>query len=241
MLSQKISQAQKLTIAPRQLQGLKLLEKSIPDLRREILAEMASNPAIEDLDQTIEASFSDVEHENKSDSSQPDYPEDDYVPGTNLDEEASERRQAFFDNQVKEAPLQDHLLKQLPFSNIPQEHWHVAEHFISDLNDDGFYKGSIADMQMAYSMSEAELLEILRKITELDPRGCGARTARECLLPQISDVKPSAHKDIAYRIVNEFLSDAARLPGKTVAGELGVSGALRDVFKYDLPSSKGVL
>jgi RNA polymerase sigma-54 factor len=223
MISQKISQAQKLSIAPRQLQALKLLEKSIPDLRQEILAEMSSNPAIEDLDHTIEETFSDVEHETKDASSLPDYPEDDYVPGIAEDDAFSERRQALFDKQVKEETLQEHLLKQLPLSDIPPEQWPIVESLVSDLNDDGFYKGSIADMQMVYGLSAAEITEILRKMTELDPLGCGATTARECLLAQLSDVKASDHKDIACRIINDCLPDIVSSPQKDVADKLGVS------------------
>ena len=51
-LSQR--QTQTLTLAPQLRQGLRLLAMSLPDLRRELLAEMARNPAIDDVEPTLE-------------------------------------------------------------------------------------------------------------------------------------------------------------------------------------------
>ena len=100
-------QRQQQTISPRQLMQVKLLARSLPELRAEIIAEMAANPAIEDVDHPLETPLSAVEGRDGGD--EPDYPEEDYEPGISRDEEAAERRQAFFDSQVKEETLQEHL------------------------------------------------------------------------------------------------------------------------------------
>ena len=63
MLSQQISQRQTLSIAPRQLQALKLLAKSLPELRAELMGELMANPAIEGVEHPLETPLSDVVRE----------------------------------------------------------------------------------------------------------------------------------------------------------------------------------
>ena len=222
MLSQQISQKQTLSIAPRQLQALKLLARNLPELRAELVAEMYLNPAIEGVDHTLETPLSDVQREADGREAEPDYPEDDFTPGTNYDEEAAERRQAFFDNQVKTETLQEHLLAQLPLSDVPEKDWPLVEVLVADLNDDGFYKGSIADVQMAFGCSKEDVERLLGAIMEFDPPGCGARTARECLLAQIDSLDGSPRQEAVRKMVDSCLEDIAAGRNEKVAAELGL-------------------
>ena len=48
-------QSQTVTLAPQLRQGLKLLSLNLPDLRSELIAEMAKNPVIDDVKPTLEA------------------------------------------------------------------------------------------------------------------------------------------------------------------------------------------
>ena len=51
-LSQR--QSQTMTLAPQLRQGLKMLAMSLPELRSELIAEMAKNPVIDDVEPTLE-------------------------------------------------------------------------------------------------------------------------------------------------------------------------------------------
>lgn len=204
------SQKQTLTLGQQQLQGLKLLQMSLPELRTEVQREIESNPAVEDTDHPLEMPMTVVEAQKKAreGDGEKDFPEEDFEPHVRrYDEEAVERHQAFFDNQTKEESLQDHLLSQLPLSDIPKEDWGLAETLVCDINANGFYEGSLADVCMAYERSEEDVSAVLRAIMEFDPVGCGARTAKECLLAQIDVVPPELRKDVAYLI--EHLEDVA--------------------------------
>ena len=128
-------QRQSQTISPRQLMQVKMLARSLPELRAAIIAEMAANPAIEDFDHPLETPLSEVQRRCEE-GAEPDYPEDDFEPGRNYDEEAAERRQAFFDNQVKEETLQEHLVAQLSLSDIPEGDWAMAEVLIDEVDRD---------------------------------------------------------------------------------------------------------
>lgn len=207
----KQQQRQKLALGTRQLQGLGLLVKSLPELRAELANEISANPVLEDLDHPLETPLSAVEqsHAEREDDAMPDYPEDDFVPTVNRDEDAAERRQAFFDNQVKSETLQEHLLAQLPLSDIPQADWPLVEVLVGDLDDNGFYKGSIPDACMAFARSEADVRKLLRQVCELDPPGCGATTAKECLLAQIDALAESPYQDAVRQMLESHLEEIA--------------------------------
>ena len=222
MLSQQISQKQTLSIAPKQLQALKLLAKNLPELRAELMEELVSNPAIEGVEHTLETPLSEVEREAGEREAEPDYPDDDFTPGANYDEEAAERRQAFFDNQVKAETLQEHLLAQLPLSDVPERDWPLVEVLVADLNDDGFYKGSVVDVQMAFGCTKDDVDRLLGAIMEFDPPGCGARTARECLLAQIDSLDGSPRQETVRKMVDSCLEDIAAGRGGKVAAQLGL-------------------
>ncbi len=223
MLELAQRQKQVLALAPRQMQGLKLLAKSLPELREEIVAEMARNPAIEDVERPLETSLSEVERQQGVEA--PDYPEDDFTPGQNYDEEAAERRQSFFDNQVKTETLQEHLLSQLPVSDIPRENWPLAEVLIGDLDEKGYYKGSLPDAEMAFGRTEAQVLAVLAKLRELDPPGCGARDARECLLAQIDTLDDSPYEEDVRKMIDRHLEDIAAGRLELVEKDLGLTHA----------------
>ncbi len=208
-----LSQSRRLaqTVSPRQIIQARLLAHSLPTLRAEILAEMAANPAIEDIGHPIETPLSEVERNDRAEkeAARPDYPEDDFEPGIDQDGEAAERRQAFFDAQVKEETLQEHLIAQFPLSDIPQSDWTVAETLVGDLDDKGYYKGSIPDVAMAFERTQAQILSILELIRDLDPPGCGARDTRECLLSQVGDISDASIRNTVRSIIDTHLEDVA--------------------------------
>ena len=218
--SQRLKQT--LAVTPQQMQGLRLLAKSLPELRAEIMAEMARNPAIEDVDHPLETQMSEVERRDGAESPEPDYPEDDFTPGLNRDEDAAERRQAFFDRQVAEETLQSHLMAQIPTSGVPEPDWPLAEVLVGDLDDNGYYRGSIPDVAMTFGKSEGEIVAVLARIRELDPPGCGARDIRECLLSQVDDVADPAERALVRRIVDSHLGELADGRDEEIRRSLGV-------------------
>ena len=208
-MTMSAAQQQKLAISGRQMQGLKLLAMSLPELRAEIAAEMSANPAIEDMDHPLETPLSEVEAklDREREQDEPDFPEDGYEPTVGHDEEAAERRQAFFDNLVKEETLQGHLVEQLPLSDIDPADFPMAEVLIGDLDEKGYYKGSLADVAMAFGKSEDEVIAVLAKIRDLDPPGCGARTVEECLISQLESIADPAVREDVRKIVSGHLAD----------------------------------
>ena len=189
-LSQR--QSQTMTLAPQLRQGLKMLAMSLPELRSELIAEMAKNPVIDDVEPTLEkTTFSEKEREGDAAEQVSDYPDEDFDARDTAqpDAEALERRQKFFDSQVKEESLEQHLLAQLPLSDIDRKDHPLAEMLIGELNADGRVDGSIPDIVMVTGESEEKVRAVLAKIREFDPPGCGATTIAECLAAQLDSIE----------------------------------------------------
>jgi len=194
------NQGQRMTqgLAPQMRQGLKLLAMSLPELRQELMREMSVNPVIDNVESTLEKTTVSERERELADSERPgDYPDDDsdyrdvaYMEGlgrgrNGSDPEAMERRERFFENQTKDDSLEEHLLKQLPVSDLDPKDLPLAEILIGYLNEDGYFVGSLPDIQMISGESEAKIRSILLQIGELDPPGCGALTLADCLRPQL--------------------------------------------------------
>ena len=231
------SQTQKQTLAPQMRQGLKMLAMSLPELRSELLAEMAKNPVIDDVEPTLEKeTISAKESERADEERVSDYPEDDnardaaYLDGFNrgssgTDPEAIERRQKFFDNQVREETLEEHLLSQLGSSDIDEKDLPRAEMLIGELNDDGRFDGSLPDIVMVTGETEAKIRAVLAKIREFDPPGCGATTIAECLAAQLDKIEDASLRGRVRTLLGR-LEDGA-------AGKAGDAEALKALRTLD--------
>ena len=231
-LSSVQKQTQTQTLAPQMRQGIELLTMNLPELRLRLDKELSENPCIEDVEQTLvtdTVSEKLQEAEEHPDNEADGYPEDDYEPEYGVasaitgDEDANERRQRFFDNQTKEETLEEHLLGQLELAEVPEEDMPVAEMIIGELDDNGLFAGSIPDLMMVTGESEAKILSVIARITQLDPPGCGARNAKECLLAQLDKLDGSPFKDEVRELIENHLEDVANGRIAAVERAMGIS------------------
>ena len=132
MLSFQQGQKQTQQLAPAVRQSIRMLAMNLPDLRQEIVREIARNPLIEDVDHALERPLDDAVSQNdmRENEAVSAMPEDEAVPSVNPSEDDLERRQRFFDNQVDEETLQDHLERQIPVSDISPADYALAETLI---------------------------------------------------------------------------------------------------------------
>ena len=225
-------QTQTVTLAPQLRQGVELLAMNLPELRQRLYDEMSRNPCIEDIEPTIEtATVSEKVNESAriDDAESGDYPEEDYEPafGTAAalthDEEAEERRQRFFDRQTKDETLEEHLLSQLNMSDLEEGDIALAEILIGELDADGRFVGSIPDLMMVTGEREEKIVSVLRQIMQLDPPGCGARTAQECLLAQLDKLAGSPYKAEVRELIERHFVDMAEGRLAAIERDLGIS------------------
>jgi len=224
------SQSQTLTLAPQLRQGLHLLAMSLPELRAELHREMDRNPAIEDVESTLEReTVSQRERETAATDQSlgsDDYPDYDEAPERDYtaDADALERRRRFFDSQTKEETLEEHLQNQLEMSPIDPRDFPLAEMLIGDLDSNGYFAGSIPDLVMVSGEDEAKIRSLLGEIMALDPPGCGATSLEECLLAQIDKLDGSPYQQEVREILERHhLKDIAEGRLAAVERDLGMS------------------
>ncbi|MBR2920382.1 MAG: RNA polymerase factor sigma-54 [Kiritimatiellae bacterium] len=223
------TQSQSMVLAPRMLRGLDMLAMSLPELRAELNRELETNPVIEDVERTLEkdtVSQKEREAADRERSQEDDYPEDDSAPDSfyEADAEAMDRRRSFLESRTTEETLEEHLLSQIATSEIDEAHFQLAEILIGELNDDGYFSGSIPDLVMVTGESEEKIREVLGVIMTFDPPGCGATTLEECLLAQIDKLDSSPYQDEVRELLeNRLLKDVAEGRLSNVEKALGIS------------------
>lgn len=223
------TQSQSMVLAPRMLRGLDMLAMSLPELRAELNRELETNPVIEDVERTLEkdtVSQKEREVADRERSQEDDYPDDDSAPDSfyEADAEAMDRRRSFLESRTTEETLEEHLLSQIATSEIDEAYFQLAEILIGELNDDGYFSGSIPDLVMVTGESEEKIREVLGVIMTFDPPGCGATTLEECLLAQIDKLDSSPYQDEVRELLeNRLLKDVAEGRLANVEKALGIS------------------
>ena len=231
-LTQRLAQSQ--TLAPQMRQSLKMLQMTALDLAAELRQQMQENPVIEDVRDPRESQLSVAAPEEHAGKSAADgdmeldfTPEGaaaenilgaedghlDYFLGNmesaSGDEEAASRRQRLFDTQCSAETLQEHLLAQVPFTDLDEQGRILAEILISNIADSGMFNGSYPDILMATGVTEQRLEAVRRRILKFDPAGCGWRDPRECLLAQMDKLDDSPWEGEVRKLIAYHLPDVA--------------------------------
>ena len=241
-LAQSLKQQQ--TLAPQMRQGLKMLQMTSLELRAELQHAMETNPVIEDVTSRIERQMSTELPEAHAYGEVTEKPLDfstdaemakvmgtegsddgyrDYFLGNmesaSGDEEAQSRRDHLFDSMVKTETLQQHLMAQIGLSDIPQEDRELAGILIENVDDDGYFRGSIPDIVMVTKADMPKIDRVLAQIRAFDPLGCGARDLRECWLAQMEKLDDSPWEDEIRLALERHFDDlvARRVPALCAA------------------------
>ena len=233
------------TMAPQMRQSLKMLQMTSVELRTELQQQLELNPVIEDIRDPMERQMS-VELPQEHAGGAVTERELDFTPGGeaaqatlgtddgyrdyflgNLqsasgDEEAQSKRQHLFDSLVRTESLQEHLMAQVPTSDISPKDRELATALIAGINDDGYFAGSIPDIQMVTRTSEEHVLRVLAEIQKFDPLGCGARNLRECLLAQMEKLDDSPWEDEVRALIEHHLPDIAARQERAICQALGL-------------------
>lgn len=123
------------------------------------------------------------------------------------------------------ASIQDHLNEQIRFAPLSERDQEIAETIIDAIDNNGYLiddveelinglNRDIADPQQMFVADEFET--VLHLVQHLDPAGCGARDASECMTIQLSQLPESELNTLAQGIVAKHLDllathDFARL------------------------------
>jgi RNA polymerase sigma-54 factor len=224
-MEQSLGMSLQQTLSPQMQQSLHILQAPIPELRQMVAAELAENPALEEVVPTAE----DVSSSEAGTSSDLDDAWGEVYGqaggGDPWTSEAMERRQFFFDSQTRVPTLQEFLLGQLATEDVPGRLVPAARVIIGHLDEAGYYRGAIEEAAYPLGLTVAEAEEALGYVQGFDPPGVAARDLAECLELQLRREGTGSGKGLAVRIVHGHLEDLARRRLPEIARALGVPQA----------------
>ncbi len=192
MINQRLAQKQRLKILPQQIQLLNFFHLNTLELEQRIQQELEENPLLEDQKNEFEPL---AEKFNK-DSVQ-DYQDWEEYGYDDIPDYKMEYCNYLHNEKLPERPIVNQfdyrkaLKEQFKLSCDDETEIMLAEFVIDSFNDNGIMEQCPDDLaeDISFRMNKwieaDQIVEIIKKIQELEPVGVGARSIRECLLIQL--------------------------------------------------------
>ena len=221
---QVLSLQQKLS--PQQIQMIKLLELPAVQLEQRIKQEIEDNIVLEEEERSAED-----EEQPPQQISVDEYLREDDTP-------SYKSRINNFSKDDKQRPvyltegrsLQEYLVEQLGYRNLPERDMRLAVYLIGSIDEDGYLRRdleSVADdiaFTMGLETTAGELERLLGIIHELEPAGIGARDLRECLLLQMAQMPVNTRpRRLAKKILTNYFDEFVKKHYEKLMARLQIS------------------
>lgn len=221
---QVLSLQQKLS--PQQIQMIKLLELPAVQLEQRIKQEIEDNIVLEEEERSAED-----EEQPPQQISFDEYLREDDTP-------SYKSRINNFSKDDKQRPvyltegrsLQEYLVEQLGYRNLPERDLRLAVYLIGSIDEDGYLRRdleSVADdiaFTMGLETTAGELERLLGIIHELEPVGIGARDLRECLLLQMAQMPVNTRpRRLARKILTSYFDEFVKKHYEKLMARLQIS------------------
>ena len=221
---QVLSLQQKLS--PQQIQMIKLLELPAVQLEQRIKQEIEDNIVLEEEERSAED-----EEQPPQQISFDEYLREDDTP-------SYKSRINNFSKDDKQRPvyltegrsLQEYLVEQLGYRNLPERDMRLAVYLIGSIDEDGYLRRdleSVADdiaFTIGIETTAGELERLLGIIHELEPAGIGARDLRECLLLQMAQMPVNTRpRRLARKILTSYFDEFVKKHYEKLMARLQIS------------------
>ena len=221
---QVLSLQQKLS--PQQIQMIKLLELPAVQLEQRIKQEIEDNIVLEEEERSAED-----EEQPPQQISFDEYLREDDTP-------SYKSRINNFSKDDKQRPvyltegrsLQEYLVEQLGYRNLPERDMRLAVYLIGSIDEDGYLRRdleSVADdiaFTVGVETAAGELERLLDIIHELEPAGIGARDLRECLLLQMAQMPINTRpRRLARKILTNYFDEFVKKHYEKLMARLQIS------------------
>lgn len=238
--NQKLSLNQRLgqRLTLQQLQFVKLLELSEPEMEQAVELELAENPALESAgvpaeEENVQALTDDgtpfvesPEQMQKADYGDPDEMPD-YVRRQSGGAGAADVPE--FAPADTEESIYETLGHQLAERSLAPDVMDAALYIIGSLDSNGYLRRSRRELadDIAFSqgieVDDATLSEALEAVRSLEPHGIGAYDLRDALLMQARALPASPTRDDAIEILDRYFSEFALKHSHRIVSMMGVS------------------
>ncbi|RLC43874.1 MAG: RNA polymerase sigma-54 factor [Candidatus Coatesbacteria bacterium] len=164
---QKIKQ--KLKMAPRVLEYIKILRMPAQELRTYLRQSAEQNPFVDVSDESTEEDYPDETA-----------PTSDYEPNRRVVMEAKIAN--------RKPSLQSHLLNQLNLLVESEEEKKIGEILIGEIDERGLFTASVTELSKWYGIEESKLRDVLKRVIQrMEPTGVGAESVEEAIEIQLRE------------------------------------------------------
>jgi len=172
-------------------------------LEQRIIKELEDNPTLE-ISESDENQSEEVSEDVDTEDSEFDWEElDSDSERFELKKESSDSSRDFlFTNHVSPKTLSDKINQQLVDLNISDDKMIVAHEIVGNLDEDGYFKIEPILIADKLDKTEDEVLQVLKVVQGLEPKGVGARNLRECLMIQINK-----NNDLGFNMLDKCFED----------------------------------
>lgn len=237
-LRQQLKLTQQLIMTPQLQMAIKLLQLSRLELMETVRQELEENPALEEVQETINAEaapeINDQASEDPASAKEVTIEEkiSDDIDWSNYLGEYNTPGKINFESENKESPkfeafiapkesLNEHLLWQLLMTRPTEEEERIGSIIIGNLNSNGYLDVPIEDLaRMSESLPE-KVEAVLDLIQTFDPIGVGARDLKECLLLQAKHL--GVDNTLITEIINSHLGNLEKKNYKAICRALKIS------------------
>jgi len=199
-------QIQKPILAPTLQQSIEILVLPITELDQAIEQELQNNPLLE-IKEEKKTEPLDPIGQNVTDRKTADYD----LPAANFPERNAVDHDFNEDGAFKqESSLEDDLLRQLKCETSDLREIKIGEFIIGNIDEDGYLRVTIEEINRALKISDPELIhKVLKIIQSAEPLGIAARDLKECLLIQ-AETRISEANGLAQRIIRDCLEELGK-------------------------------
>jgi len=210
-------QVQKLT--PQQILQANIMQLNNSLLEQRIIKELEENPILEIIDD--EDSVSEEKTKDDSDDSEFDWDElDSDSERFELNKSGGDSNTDFLvTNHVSPKTLSDRIKEQLVDINISDELMNIAHEIIGNIDDDGYFKIEPILIGDRIGVTEEDVVNVLKIIQTLDPKGIASRNLQECMLLQINEKK----YPLAFQIIESCFSQFSKKNYEKICDKLSCS------------------
>lgn len=234
--SLSLSQEQKLQqrLTPMQVQFVRMLEMTSPELEEEVRRTVDENPALEVADNDNNVSIdSDGETFNESaeDMQLADYRSEDDIPTYRLDAHNRSADDVYYEPLAvsSDDTIIESLSSQLAEMDLTDKQQMIAQYIIGNLDDNGYLTRSLLQMcedltfQGGIDVSMPQVKEVFEVVRTLDPAGIGAIDLRDCLLLQLRRRESSPQIILATEIIADYFDLFSKMHYDRLCSILNIS------------------
>lgn len=214
-------------MSPRQVQFVRLLEMTTPELEEEVQRQLDDNPALEALPSEAAAEPSSSADDYASEGGDPD---DDPADRMAASQRASGADPGVWQIAADGPELIESLQEQLAQTECDDQQRQIASYIIGNIDQNGYLQrtlSAISDdlaINMGLDVPLSEVRRAFNIVRAMEPAGVGAVDLRDCLLLQIDRAGTSTQEaKIAREIVADYFDLLSKKHYDRLMSALGIS------------------